>query len=160
MRLSDSIEGFIKSILLEQQEKEIELKRSELAERFGCVPSQINYVLATRFSPQQGYIIESRRGGGGYIRITRVVQSGAQRLMNLATECVSDELTEVEAARLIDHLVEQRFVTRREGELMYAAMSVQGMNVPIPENTRAVLRARMMKSMMMSIARQMREEEG
>ena len=80
MRLSDSIESFIKT-LITQEEPEVELKRNELAEYFGCAPSQINYVLATRFSPDHGYIIESRRGGGGYIRIVRVVQSGSQRLM-------------------------------------------------------------------------------
>ena len=66
MRLSDSIERFIKT-LLEQEETEIELKRNELAEYFGCAPSQINYVLATRFTPDHGYVIESQRGGGGYI---------------------------------------------------------------------------------------------
>ena len=68
MRLSDSIESFIKT-LITQEEPEVELKRNELAEYLGCAPSQINYVLATRFSPDHGYIIESRRGGGGYIRI-------------------------------------------------------------------------------------------
>ena len=64
MRLSDSIESFIKT-LLSQDETEVELKRNELAEYFGCAPSQINYVLATRFTLDDGYIIESRRGGGG-----------------------------------------------------------------------------------------------
>ena len=65
MRLSDTIESFIKE-LLSQDETEVELKRNELAEYFGCAPSQINYVLATRFTPDHGYVIESRRGGGGY----------------------------------------------------------------------------------------------
>ena len=95
MRLSDSIESFIKT-LLTQEEPEVELKRNELAEYFGCAPSQINYVLATRFSPDHGYIIESRRGGGGYIRIVRVVQSGAQRLMYLANERIGEAITEAE----------------------------------------------------------------
>ena len=79
MRLSDSIESFIKT-LLSDESSEVELKRNELAEYFGCAPSQINYVLATRFSPDHGYVTESRRGGGGYIRIVRVVQSGSQRI--------------------------------------------------------------------------------
>ena len=74
MRLSDTIEHFIKE-LMTQEEPEVELRRNELAEYFSCAPSQINYVLATRFTPDNGYIIESRRGGGGYIRIVRIVRS-------------------------------------------------------------------------------------
>ena len=90
MRLSDSIETFIKTLLAED-EPEVELKRNELAEYFGCAPSQINYVLATRFSPDHGYLIESRRGGGGYIRIVCIVQSGAQQLMYLINERIESQ---------------------------------------------------------------------
>ena len=89
MRLSDTIESFIKE-LLSQNETEVELKRNELAEYFGCAPSQINYVLATRFTPDHGYVIESRRGGGGYIRIMRVVKSGSQHLLYLIHERIGD----------------------------------------------------------------------
>ena len=71
-QLSDAIEQFIKELM--DQEAQIELRRNELAHHFGCAPSQINYVLATRFTPDHGYIIESRRGGGGYIRIFRMAQ--------------------------------------------------------------------------------------
>ena len=73
MRLSDTIEEFIKTMMA-QDEQEIELKRNELAEYFSCAPSQINYVLSTRFTPDHGYIIESRRGGGGCIRVIRLRQ--------------------------------------------------------------------------------------
>ena len=128
VRLSDSIENFIKT-LLAQDEPEVELKRNELAEYFGCAPSQINYVLATRFSPDHGYIIESRRGGGGYIRIVRVVQSGSQRLLYLINERIGDMIGEQEAARLILQLEEQQLVTRAEGEIMRAAVSAQALSV-------------------------------
>ena len=77
MRLSDAIEQFIKTMLT-QEAPEVELKRNELAEYFNCAPSQINYVLATRFTPDHGYIIESRRGGGGYIRIFRMAQDTSE----------------------------------------------------------------------------------
>ena len=107
MRLSDSIETFIKTLLAED-EPEVELKRNELAEYFGCAPSQINYVLATRFSPDHGYLIESRRGGGGYIRIVRIVQSGAQQLMYLINERIGDAIGEEEASRLVQQLTEQK----------------------------------------------------
>lgn len=156
MRLSDSIESFIKT-LLTQEEPEVELKRNELAEYFGCAPSQINYVLATRFSPDHGYIIESRRGGGGYIRIVRVVQTGAQRLMYLTNERIGDAISEAEAVRLIHQLVEQGLISLAEGEIMRAAVSAQAMSVPIPDALKAALRARTLKTMLMTVARQNRE---
>jgi transcriptional regulator CtsR len=159
MRLSDSIESFIKT-LMTQEEPEVELKRNELAEYFGCAPSQINYVLATRFSPDHGYIIESRRGGGGYIRIVRVVQSGAQRLMYLTNERIGEAITEPEAVRLIHQLVEQGLVSLAEGEIMRSAVSAQAMSVPIPDALKDALRARTLKTMLMTIARQNREGGG
>ena len=159
MRLSDSIESFIKT-LLTQEEPEVELKRNELAEYFGCAPSQINYVLATRFSPDHGYVIESRRGGGGYIRIVRVVQTGAQRLMYLTNERIGEAISEAEAVRLIHQLVEQGLVSAGEGEIMRAAVSAQAMAIPIPDSMKAALRARTLKTMLMTIARQNRDQGG
>ena len=158
MRLSDSIESFIKT-LITQEEPEVELKRNELAEYFGCAPSQINYVLATRFSPDHGYIIEARRGGGGYIRIVRVVQSGSQRLMYLANERIGEDISEAEAVRLIHQLLEQEYISRQEAEVMRAAVSAQALSIPIPESIKAAIRARTLKTMIMTVARQNREEE-
>ena len=151
MRISDSIEHFIKEMLGEDS-PEVELKRNELAEYFGCAPSQINYVLATRFSPSQGYLTESRRGGGGYIRIVRVVQSGSQRLMYLVNERIGDSLEEDECLRLISQLKEQRIVTADEAALMASAVSTRALGIPVQENMKGALRARMMKSMLMTIA--------
>ena len=151
MRLSDTIESFIKT-LLNEESTEVELKRNELAEYFKCAPSQINYVLATRFSPDHGYVTESRRGGGGYIRIVRVVESGSQRLMYLINERIGDSLEEEECLRLISQLKEQRIVTADEASLMAASISARALSVPIPETTKGVLRARMMKNMLMTIA--------
>ena len=151
MRLSDSIESFIKT-LLNEESTQVELKRNELAEYFKCAPSQINYVLATRFSPDHGYLTESRRGGGGYIRIVRVVESGSQRLMYLINERIGDSLEEEECLRLISQLKEQRIVTADEASLMAASISARALSVPIPETTKGVLRARMMKNMLMNIA--------
>lgn len=72
MGISDLIATFLRQSLEEAEDGVLELQRADLAQRFGCVPSQINYVVSTRFSPEHGYIVESRRGGGGYIRISRV----------------------------------------------------------------------------------------
>ena len=151
MRLSDSIEQFIKN-LLNEEATEVELKRNELAEYFGCAPSQINYVLATRFSPDHGYLTESRRGGGGYIRIVRVVQAGSQRLMYLVNDRIGDSLGEEECLRLISQLKEQRIVTADEAALMASALSTRALSVPVPDALKNAMRAKMMKSMLMTIA--------
>ena len=151
MRLSDTIEQFIKEMLTEGS-TEVELKRNELAEYFGCAPSQINYVLATRFSPDHGYLTESRRGGGGYIRIVRVVQAGSQRLMYLVNDRIGDTLSEEECLRLISQLKEQRIVTADEAALMASALSTRALSVPVPDALKNAMRAKMMKSMLMTIA--------
>ena len=151
MRLSDSIEQFIKE-LLNEEAPEVELKRNELAEYFGCAPSQINYVLATRFSPDHGYLTESRRGGGGYIRIVRVVQSGSQRLMYLVNDRIGDSLGEEECIRLISQLKEQGIVTADEAALMASAVSTRALGVPVPDALKNAMRAKMMKSMLTTIA--------
>ena len=157
MRLSDSIEQFIKE-LLNEESTEVELKRNELAEYFGCAPSQINYVLATRFSPDHGYLTASRRGGGGYIRIVRVVQAGSQRLMYLVNDRIGDSLGEEECLRLISQLKEQRIVTADEAALMASAVSTRALSVPVPDSLKNAMRAKMMKSMLMTIASRNRNQ--
>ena len=79
MGISDLIASFLQESLEETDGGVLEVQRNDLAQRFNCVPSQINYVMSTRFSPERGYIVESRRGGNGYIRITRVREENAGR---------------------------------------------------------------------------------
>ena len=149
-QLSDSIEHFIKDLMTE--DAHVELRRNELAQHFGCAPSQINYVLATRFSPDHGYLTESRRGGGGYIRIVRVVESGSQRLMYLINERIGDSIGEEECVRLISQLKEQRIVTADEASLMASAISSRALGIPVPDTLKGALRARIMKNMLMTVA--------
>ena len=153
MRLSDAIESFIKDMMVDD-EPEVELKRNELAEYFKCAPSQINYVLATRFSEDHGYMTESRRGGGGYIRIVRVVRPPAVQLMYLIHERIGDMLTEMEATRLISQLEDQQLVTTREGALMRTAIGPQALSLPLSEPLKDTQRARLMKAMLTEVARQ------
>lgn len=155
MRLSDSIEQFIKTMLT-QEEQEVELKRNELAEYFGCAPSQINYVLATRFTPDHGYIIESRRGGGGYIRIFRMQQDTGKQLVYLLNERIGDSISAISANHLIQQLQEREIVTTNEAALMMAAVSVQSLSLPLPEALKDALRAKILKSMLMEAARKVR----
>lgn len=152
MRLSDAIEKFIKTMLT-QEEQEVELKRNELAQYFNCAPSQINYVLATRFTPDHGYIIESRRGGGGYIRIFRMVQDTSDQLIYLLHERIGDTITSLESEHLIAQLMERGFVTRDEAVLMKAAVHENSYALPVPATLKDALRARILKAMLLETAR-------
>lgn len=155
MRLSDSIETFIKALMTEE-ESSVELKRNELAEYFGCAPSQINYVLATRFTLDNGYVTESRRGGGGYIRIVRVVNSAREQLMYLINERIGQSITETEAVRLIAQMVERKMITQSEGEIMRSAISSAALSIPMPDTMKDAQRARIFKAMLTAVARQAR----
>lgn len=152
MRLSDAIEKFIKTMLT-QDEQEIELKRNELAQYFNCAPSQINYVLATRFTPDHGYIIESRRGGGGYIRIFRMEQDTSEQLIYLLHERVGDTITALESEHLITQLNERDLISRDEAGIMKAAVCDTCFTLPVPATLKDALRARILKSMLLEVAR-------
>ena len=152
MRLSDAIEQFIKTMLT-QDEHEVELKRNELAEYFGCAPSQINYVLSTRFTPDHGYISESRRGGGGYIRIFRMQHDTSQQLLYLLENRIGDSIDQLSASHLIQQLCEREIITSGEASMMNAALSQQALSLPVTADMKNALRAKILKSMMMEVAR-------
>ena len=158
MRISDTIEQFIKEMLGEDSQ-EVELRRNELAEYFGCAPSQINYVLATRFSPSQGYLTESHRGGGGYIRIVRVMESGRQKMAYLVRDRIGDSISEEEALRVIGHLRDSGNATEGEAGLMAAAVSGKAMAVPLTPEVKNVLRSRILKSMILALANQNQQKQ-
>ena len=138
--LSDTIEQFIKELMSEYEGK-IELQRNELAQHFNCAPSQINYVLATRFTPDKGYIIESRRGGGGYIRVLRLSVGTSDHLFRLVTTRIGEQISDRDAQDVICRLVESEAVTKREGALMSAAVSDKALNIPamLKDNIRACI---------------------
>lgn len=108
MGISDLIAGFIQDAL-DEANGVLELQRSDLAQRFGCVPSQINYVMSTRFSPEHGYIVESRRGGGGYIRIRRV-QMDRQTLLSMSSISIGGELDGRSARAILTNLAQSEAV--------------------------------------------------
>ncbi|HCO18304.1 MAG TPA: CtsR family transcriptional regulator, partial [Tissierellales bacterium] len=111
--LSNNIESFIKE-LLEQADGIIEIQRNELANYFDCAPSQINYVLSTRFSPYKGYYIESRRGGGGYIKIVKVRLQDDLNINNILKNILGDSITEHKANEIITALNEEGIINKKE----------------------------------------------
>jgi len=149
--LSDTIESFIKS-LIGEYEGRIDLQRNELAQHFNCAPSQINYVLATRFTPDRGYIIESRRGGGGYIRVVRLNIGESSQLLTLVTTRIGETISERDAADVIYRLVVNDIITEKEGALMGAAISDKALSIPAMIKDR--MRASILKQMVLALLSQ------
>jgi len=148
-RLSDIIEAFIKQ-LIDDTDGTIEIQRNELANQFNCVPSQINYVIGTRFTTERGYYVESRRGGGGSIKIKRVnMNRKGSYLMHIITS-MGNSLSQQNAEIFINNFMDYDIVNAREGLIMRAAVSdkVLGM-IPLPQ--RDIFRASILKNMLMSL---------
>ena len=125
--LSNLIEKFLKE-LIEEMNGVVEIQRNELASQFECAPSQINYVLSTRFTPYKGYYIESRRGGGGYIKIVKVSLQDDLNIKNIIQNIVGESLTENKAYEIISALEEEDVILQRESEIIRAAVVSRAYN--------------------------------
>ncbi len=147
--ISDIIEKYLKSILCDSPEGAVEIQRNDLADKFSCVPSQINYVISTRFTLEKGYLVESKRGGGGYVRIRRIELPGPTTLHTHLHQTIGDEIGQSAAEGLIYQLEEARFLSSREAALMKAAVSREVLMVKLPY--RDQIRARLMKAMLISL---------
>ena len=148
MRMSDLIAAFIADALRET-DGNTELRRSDLAARFGCVPSQINYVIATRFTPEHGYVVESRRGGGGFIRISRVQVDPGQLLMH-TLNAVGDTLDLQTAGAFLQNLMDADVVSLPQGRLMSASVGDAALR-PVPLVHRGAVRASIFKQLLLAI---------
>jgi len=146
VRISDVIAGFIDEVLSETGGT-AELQRAELASRFNCVPSQINYVISTRFSPEHGYIVESRRGGGGYIRIKRVAMDSEMLIMH-TVNAIGERLDKNTAAALVANLRQSEAIRNEEAILILSAISNNALR-PANPIERDALRASILKQMLM-----------
>ena len=146
MATSDRIARFILD-MLEETDGMAELQRSVLADRFGCVPSQINYVISTRFSPEHGYVVESRRGGG-YIRITRV-RSTPQELIMHTVNAVGDSLDAATARAFISNVLSAGVIDRQTARLLLAATGESALRPVMPED-RDTVRASIFKHMLVT----------
>ena len=147
MGTSDLIARFILDAL-EGADGTAELQRSVLADRFGCVPSQINYVISTRFSPEHGYVVESRRGGGGYIRISRVHATAEQLVMH-TVNAVGTELDRASAEALLSNLLASSALDEKSAALIAAAISDRALGA-VPPSYRDSVRAPLFKYMLVT----------
>jgi len=143
--LSDSIERYLKGRLSRAVEGVIEIRRSEVAEQFDCVPSQINYVLETRFTPQRGYYVESRRGGGGYIRIMRIYLRQKQSMWESVCEEIGESIDAARADSLVARLEEMGVLNARRA-LLVRGRSAMKRGISPPWD--GVIRAKLLKSML------------
>ncbi|MDR2569393.1 MAG: CtsR family transcriptional regulator [Oscillospiraceae bacterium] len=148
MGISDIIAGFIDEVLNDTGGT-AELRRAELAGRFNCVPSQINYVISTRFSPEHGYIVESRRGGGGYIRIRRVAMEPEMLIMH-TVNAIGERVDINTAAALIANLRRSEVIDDDEVLLISSAVSGNALR-PARPIERDSLRASILKQMLLHI---------
>lgn len=149
MILSEQIARLIEDMLTEQGGT-LEIGRNELASKMGCVPSQINYVITSRFTPQKGYIVETRRGGGGYMRISRVQFDKNSYLMQFYN-AVGDSIDYESSKVFIRHLTKNNIITPREEQLILAPLSENALT-DVRREDRDKMRAVMLKAVVLKLA--------
>lgn len=131
-------------------EKEVvEIKRNEIADKFQCVPSQINYVINTRFTIEKGYVVESKRGGGGYIRIMKVQPYEQAHLIDQLILLIQNRIPQSSAEDVIIRLVEEEVISEREARIMLSVIDRSVLYIDLPH--RDELRARMLKAMLQTL---------
>lgn len=146
--ISDIIEAYLKQVL--ESSEAVEIKRSEIADKFECVPSQINYVINTRFTMERGYIVESKRGGGGYIRIIKVKMNDKLQLLEAIISMVHDKkVSQSFSEDVILRLLEEDVITKKEARLMVAALDREVLILALPD--RDILRSRILESMLVAL---------
>lgn len=148
MRMSDIVARHILD-MLEKDNGNAEIRRNELASVLGCVPSQINYVITSRFTPEQGYIVESRRGGGGYIRITRIKTAPQNAIMHIVNS-IGKRLDKNTAEIMISNMYERSIINEESARLMLSALS-ERVFLDIPQQYRDYLRASIFKNMLLTL---------
>lgn len=135
--ISDIIEQFILKTM--GDDDSVDISRNELASFFSCAPSQINYVLETRFTIDKGFVKESRRGGGGFIKISKINLDNDEYVSNLILESVGDELSQKRLSQILDKLKNENIISQKEKEIIFSALSDSSLAMPftIKDNIRA-----------------------
>lgn len=155
--LTEIIESYINDLLQNDDSSDsVSLSRKDLAESFGCVPSQINYVLRSRFTPERGYLVESQRGGHGYIRIVKICYDHPEKRLNHIEEIVGDSISEQEIKKLLYSLQVRKMINPRERLLIEVALRYLdeiGSDVfDVSPYKRKVLQADLLKRMLRGLA--------
>lgn len=148
MRMSDLVAQYILE-MLDAQNGSAEIQRNELAGNLGCVPSQINYVITSRFTPEQGYIVESRRGGGGYIRISRVKMDNGTALMHIINS-IGDSLDKSTAEVMLTNMLQRQMFSMQTAKVMSTVMSDRTLR-NVEQEKRDTVRADLFKNMLLTI---------
>lgn len=146
MRIADIIENFIKEML--EEDNSAIIQRNDLAEHFNCVPSQINYVIATRFTPIQGYYVESQRGGGGYIKISRADITKSDYLMHIITS-LGDTITAKEIDIFVNNFLDNEIINEKEAKLIKSATNDKVL-ISLGQN-KDIVRAKIFKNMLITL---------
>lgn len=148
--MADAIEQYIKTTLSESPEGVVELQRNQLAELFSCAPSQINYVLATRFLLEHGYLVETRRGGGGYVRIIALSFDPAKD-WQLLFDTIGESISQARGEAIVARLLREQYVTEREAAMLKAATGRDVLTISLP--WRDVVRSQILKAMLVALRR-------
>lgn len=144
--ISDLIASFLQESLETSEDGVVEVQRNDLAQRFNCVPSQINYVMSTRFSPERGYIVESRRGGNGYIRITRV-RVDRQTLLMHVINSLGSQMDLPSARAILSNLVQSGALDETVGRSILAAIGDKAL-AAVPKENRDTVRADILRNVL------------
>ncbi|MDR0615892.1 MAG: CtsR family transcriptional regulator [Synergistaceae bacterium] len=154
--LTKAIGDYLVTLFDDSDKSEIVLRRKDLAEKFGCVPSQINYVLRSRFSPEQGFLIQSQRGGHGFIRIMQLRFADCDEYAEHLEDLVGNAISEQDARRLMVSLQEREAITARERLLIEVSLRNQDEQgrilFDLPPYKRDTLRAELLKRILVSLA--------
>ncbi|WP_408955471.1 CtsR family transcriptional regulator [Natroniella sp. ANB-PHB2] len=142
--LSNQIEEYLKELL--SRNNVVRVQRSQLASKFSCVPSQINYVLNTRFTLEKGYIIDSQRGGSGYIQITKLDSGLSRKIIETLYNKIEGQIDQLTAFNIIERLAEEGVITSNEQELLKAAVDRENIGLKLP--IRDVVRAKLLKGIL------------
>lgn len=146
MKISDTIENFIREMF--EEESSVELKRNELAQYFNCVPSQINYVISTRFTTERGYVVESRRGGGGHIKITRLNLGRNEQIMHIIKN-IGDSVDVMTVEGIVNTLYINDIMSADEAKLILTACSNNALSVVVDGQDKNRIRANILKNLLL-----------
>lgn len=141
--ISDIIEKFIKELM--ENSDTVQIQRNELANLFNCAPSQINYVLTTRFSREKGYEVQSKKGGGGYVKIDKIAKLDKDEILHILDKKIDKEITYLQSKKLVKWLIEINLINNRESKIILSAIDDKSLGAPI-RGLNDILRAKILKN--------------